>query len=129
LSEDDFEFVHHFQLDFVEVRELCAFAQHRFSKIEALPHGGFHCVAMRLVIGMDFRHGPSVLDRNASLLKTVPAIHSQSRRAGVDLLYQGLHWMPRLHPAFTTIVTVGPGSHSGRQICGLIHRDRAGVES
>jgi len=35
---------------------LCAFAQHRSSKIEAVPHGGFHYVAMRLVIGMDFRH-------------------------------------------------------------------------
>ena len=49
LNEHYFELIHHFLPDFVYVGELCAFAQHRFGKIEALAHGGFHCVAMSAV--------------------------------------------------------------------------------
>src|SRR5471032_1856357 len=33
-----------------------ALAQHRFGKVDALAHGGLHCTAMRLVIGMDLSH-------------------------------------------------------------------------
>ena len=48
LAEYDFELIHHILSDFVQIREMRAFAQHRFGKIEALAHGGFHCAAMRL---------------------------------------------------------------------------------
>ena len=53
LAEHDFELIHHILSDFVQIREMRAFAQHRLGKIETLAHGGFHCAAMRLVKGMD----------------------------------------------------------------------------
>src|SRR5829696_5259909 len=42
-----------------------ALAQHRFGKVEALAHGGLHRAAMRLVKGMNFRHGVSSLAQSA----------------------------------------------------------------
>src|SRR4051812_11006384 len=70
LAEYDFELIHHILSDFVQIREMRAFAQHRLSKIEALAHGCFHCAAMRLVKGMNFAHAMS--SRRISCTRFIP---------------------------------------------------------
>jgi hypothetical protein len=59
LAEYDFELIHHILSDFVQTREMRAFAEHRLGKIEALAHGSFHCAAMRLIKWMNFAHAMS----------------------------------------------------------------------
>jgi hypothetical protein len=53
LAEHDFEFVHRLLPDPVNIGEICALAQHRFGKVEAMAHRGLHGSAMLFVKGMD----------------------------------------------------------------------------
>ena len=75
LAEYDFELIHHVLSDFVQIREMRAFAQRRLGQIEALAHGGFHCAAMRQIKWMDFAHamssaGSAFADRPGNLPPT-----------------------------------------------------------
>jgi hypothetical protein len=57
LGEDHRKFGHHLSPDALDVGDLRQPAQHLLGQIKALQHRSFHRAAVRLVIGMNLRHG------------------------------------------------------------------------